>query len=654
MNIFAKVTMEALKKNKTRTIVTIIGVILSATMICASTTFASSMQNFLLRCEIYNEGDWHGAVYDAKYTDYEKIGTSEKVSSATYAQVLGYAKINSAYERKPYMYVLGGDVESGCFNTLPVHIILGRLPKNTSEIILPEHLSTNGKVDYKIGDIITLSVGDRTLDGVKLGQNIPLYNYDGESQTEEISDEKIENATKRTFTVVGIYEKPSFEEYTAPGFTGITVSDSSNKDKTPVHCYFKMKKPASVYDFMKESGFSEKYSCGFNTKVLLYSGVTQLDTFLKAFYGLAAVVILLIVFGSVSLIYNAFSISVSERTRQYGLLSSVGATKKQLRRMVFFEALYVSAIGIPLGIIAGIGGIAVTLLLIGDKFGSLIRSGIPMRICVSREAVLAAAVIALVTVLISAWIPSKRAAKVSAVEAIRQNTDIKADNKPVKTSRLTYKLFGLPGVIAGKHYKRSRKKYRTTVVSLFMSVVLFVSASAFTSYMTETAEGGIGSDPFDLIYVAEASDTDKMSPNKILDILLSDKNITGGTYGKKQFLQGDISRKYVTDIFAKRFADFAAESEEADSDSIELTSENEKKDPDSLGISGFISFVADREFNKLLAKYNLNESDYYDRKNPLGIALGINTQFDRRLEKFVTVETLRGDECVILCLSISY
>lgn len=204
-------------------------------------------------------------------------------------------------------------------------------------------------------------------------------------------------------------------------------------------------------------GYTQEYRYAYNTKVLLYSGTAPFDSFLTAFYSLAAIIIALIVFGSVSLIYNAFSISVSERTRQFGLLSSVGATKKQLRRMVLFEALAVSIVGIPLGILVGIGGIGITLLLIGDKFFSIVRVDIPMRLCVSWQAVVIAAVIALVTVLISAWIPSKRATRVSAVEAIRQSMDIKVSGRPVRTSKLAYKLFGLPGVLAGKYYKRNRK-----------------------------------------------------------------------------------------------------------------------------------------------------------------------------------------------------
>ena len=380
-------------------------------------------------------------------------------------------------------------------------------------------------------------------------------------------------------------------------------------------------------------GYTQEYRYAYNTKVLLYSGTAPFDSFLTAFYSLAAIIIALIVFGSVSLIYNAFSISVSERTRQFGLLSSVGATRKQLRRMVLFEALAVSIVGIPLGILVGIGGIGITLLLIGDKFFSIVRVDIPMRLCVSWQAVVIAAVIALVTVLISAWIPSKRATGVSAVEAIRQSMDIKVSGRPVRTSKLAYKLFGLPGVLAGKHYKRNRKKYRTTVVSLFMSIVLFVSAAAFTDYMMESAEGGLASDQFDLIYAAESDASAAMTPDALLELLFSEQNVTGGTYTKKQFLQGDISREYVTAMYADRFADFGMESED--------------RAPKELSISGYLYFVADAEFNRLLEKYNLKEADYYDREKPLGLALDRNIELDRRLEKYVTLDTLKGDGCVI-------
>ena len=139
--------------------------------------------------------------------------------------------------------------------------------------------------------------------------------------------------------------------------------------------------------------------------------------------------------------------------------------------------------GIPLGVLSGIGGIGITLIFVGDKFEHFFGYEIPLRLSVSASAVIAAVVISFITLLISAWIPSKRATKISAVEAIRQSRDIQVKAKNVKTSVLSYKLFGLSGTLALKYYKRSKKKYRSTVLSLFMSILLFVSASSFTGYL---------------------------------------------------------------------------------------------------------------------------------------------------------------------------
>ncbi|MDE6639137.1 MAG: ABC transporter permease [Acetatifactor sp.] len=638
MNIFNKVTLQSLKKNKTRTIVTIIGIMLSAAMICAVTTFVSSIQNYILEYTIYNNGNWHGAVYDAAWSDYESISADGKVSGAAYGQLLGYAKVDSKNEFKPYMYVIGGK-QDDYFKTMPIHLVSGRLPENSAEILIPQHLSTNGGLTYKAGDTITLDLGERMLDGYSLGQSNPCYTYDSSTKRDVRTDEIIEVRETRTYTVVGIYERPSFEERTAPGYTALTVADGEFTDSARFDVYFKMNRPVEVYDFMKGMGLSGTQ----NRDLLLSTGVSRYSSLTTMIISLAVIVICLIIFGSVSLIYNAFSISVSERTKQFGLLSSVGATKKQLKKMVLFEALAVSAVGIPLGIVVGIGGIGVTLLLIGNKFASIVGNfNLPMRICVSWESVVIAMVIALITVLISAWIPSKRATKVSAVEAIRQNTDIKAKSRLVKTARLTYKLFGLPGVLASKYYKRSRKKYRATVISLFMSIVLFVSASAFTDYLMESVSGGYAPEEYDLSYEVTEEDLEKKTPEEIQELLMSDRYVTGSVYVSAGFFSGSIDNKYVT-------GEFLASSQEAGSSDGVDTAENTETESE---IYGYAYFVKDDEFEKLLSKYHLNRDDYFDAGNPLGIALDGIVQFDFEKQKYVTMNTLKDDVSEIACQSI--
>ena len=97
--------------------------------------------------------------------------------------------------------------------------------------------------------------------------------------------------------------------------------------------------------------------------LLRYYGVTANDQLRMTLFSLAGIIMSVIIIGSVALIYNAFAISVSERARHLGMLSSVGATKKQKRNSVFFEGAVIGAISIPIGILAGIAGIGITFAL---------------------------------------------------------------------------------------------------------------------------------------------------------------------------------------------------------------------------------------------------------------------------------------------------
>ena len=488
MNVFNKITLEQLKKNRVRTAVTIIGVMLSAAMICAVTTIVSSFQNYMRENIIYAVGDWHGVSYGAGKADCEEIINSEEVSRFACDQQLGFARIDSKNEYKPYMYVIGA--AEGFEDVMPVHMVEGRLPDNSKELILPAHMGDNGGIVYAIGDTLTLDLGSRVMAGEELSQRDPCFDYDDNGR-DFFNEEELEIHESRTYTVVGIYERPSFEDYMAPGYTAITAADEEPEEDCLYDVYFKMKNPKRVFAFM-----DERVSDGdTNTDLLMLSGAAQFESYYRMLYGLAAVIILLIMFGSVSLIYNAFSIAVSERTKQFGLLASIGATRKQIRHMVFFEAVVVALIG-------------VTLLFIGNKFANIFGSAVTMRLCVSPAAVVTACAVAFLTVLISAWIPSRRAMRVSAIEAIRQAADIQIKPGAVRSSKLAYRIFGLPGMLASKYYRRSRKKYRATVVSLVMSIVLFVSAAAFTGYLMESVEGGLGKDDYDLrLYVAEESFT---------------------------------------------------------------------------------------------------------------------------------------------------
>lgn len=626
MNVFNKVTLQSLKKNKTRTIVTIIGIILSAAMICAVTTFASSIYNYALDNAIYVDGDWHGSAEDMSLETYEMIKNESKVSNHVFAQQLGYAKIEGCInENKPYLFVLGAS--EGFSDMMPVHITSGKYPTSSSEILIPDHLYENGGVELNIGDTIELALGKRMLDGYSMGQYTPYYVYDENNETIP-SGEKLVVDETRTYTVVGFYERPSFENFTAPGYTALTIADKDTNAQYNYSVWFKMNKAKEVYSFIEDNQLTGRT----NSSVLRYSGISRYEGFNSMIISLATIVIALIMLGSVSLIYNAFSISVAERTKQFGLLSSVGATKKQLKRMVVSEALMVSAVGIPLGILAGVGGIGITLLFVGNKFKALIGYPIPLKLSVSVLSLVIAVVIALLTVLISAIVPSKRATKVSAIEAIRQSKDINAKIKKVRTSKLIYKIFGLPGMLANKYYKRSRKKYRATVLSLFMSVVLFVSAAAFTNALTESVSDSFGSVGYDILIYGYENEFIKATTDDLLNELKNDKGVNQVAYtqGSSFFVA------LPSDEVSKDFLDYYTKAEHL--------AVSQVKD---VGVYTNFKFVDDEAYRELLRTYKLNEEEYFNPNAPKAVAVDGRVIFDSVLGKYTNYNVLKSEDADI-------
>lgn len=600
MNIFHKVTLKTMKSTRTRTIVTIIGVILSAAMFTAVTTFCSSLLNFLMRTTIYSGGDYHLAVYDIPFSLLEELRQDENTVQTAAMQYVGYADAKNDNEYKPYFYV--GAADETMLSSMPVHLTSGRLPQNDNEIILPEHYYSFGGENYSVGDTLLLGLGDREDGGFILNQ------YNPYEPAEEGGHEHLTVREKRAYTVVGIYERPSFENYSAPGYTALTFQ-SDGADSGTFSVYLKLDKVSASYieEYIQVHGLDE-YGTQVNWELLAFSGVFEFGNWGTMVYSLGTVFIFLILLGSVSLIYSAFSISVSERTRQFGLLSSVGATKRQIKSSMRFEAAVVSAIGIPLGIIVGIVGMWITFICIGGRFNTVFSSPYSVTLHVSWISILLAAVIALVTVFISAWIPCRRATRITAIDAIRQSKDIKATNKQVKTSKLTYKLFGLSGMLAKKYFKRSRKKYRATVISLTLSIILFISASSFCMYLTTSVEEGLQTANYDVRYVSDLDDMELWRDTNKVNKLLSDLSNTEG-------VEEVTYSVYHPDIFYALDKDLTQEYKSF------LQKVSEMNRQTDFDIWGNFYYIDDASYERLVEKYNLDRAVYLDSDSPPAIVV---------------------------------
>lgn len=509
MNVLNRVTMKTLRRNRARTVVTIIGVILSAAMFTAVTTFISTMQHYMLASVLSTQGSWHAQLAGLPYDAAGQLRDDPKIKAVAVQQEIGYARLpESQNDYKPYWYIQA--LDDGSAALLGIRLVEGRMPQNAGELLVPEHVLTSGGVAVKAGDTLTLSVGDRLADdGSPLTQTNP-YNEE-EPETIRIRETK-------AYTVVGICSRPSLEPYSAPGFTAFSALDTAAlASDSPVILTFEAR------HIRDTAALAERYADAFrpsttalHDSLLDFSGSSSNSAFNAVLYSMGAVLMGLILIGSVSLIYNAFAISVSERSKQFGMLAGVGATSRQIRGSVFFEAGFIGLIGVPVGILSGIAGIGVTLFFLGDAFASMnmaAGASAKFELSVSPAAVIVAAVIAFATILISAYIPARRASRVSAIEAIRQTGDVKLTSRQVKTSRLSRKLFGMEGDLALKNFKRNRRRYRATVISLVVSIVLFVSASSFTHYMSSGTDSVYGGYTYDVsVYPRYEKDTDRVLP----------------------------------------------------------------------------------------------------------------------------------------------
>ncbi len=502
MSILNRLTIKNLRLNKKRTIVTIIGIILSTALMVGIGLLFSSFQDLMIRDTIGYNGK-----YEANYGDVDlnKLNNiKDKDFTYFYEKPIGFSKIESSNEYKPYMYITS--VNKEYFDELK--LIEGSFPKNENEVVISNHVITNGGLNYKVGDIVTFKYGSRNING-----DITLANS-------ELDDgEFLTNEGTHTYKIVGIVDRSNFESYSACGYTAFTLD--VNNDKGSVNLYVMFNKNKKIIKQSEELAKRLNYDddINYNSTLLALYGESTYGNVMTTMVSMMMIMLALVSIGCIIVIYNSFAISVMERKKEFGLLSSIGATKRQLSHTVFFEAVFVGVIGIILGILGAYIGIGCVVLVINNLISDMLDYKLYL---VTNPLFIIIPVIFMIVVIgVSAFIPSRRASKVSPIEAIRQNDDIKINKKKIKTSKLVNKLFGIEGEIALKNIKRNKKKYRVTVVSLFISIVLFISFSSYMNYTLNTASSVMGEVPYDYQISYFGNGDDKEALDKINEIVKS-------------------------------------------------------------------------------------------------------------------------------------
>lgn len=627
MSILNKLTIKNLKLNKRRTIVTIIGIILSVALICAVASIVSSFRESLIKFEINRDGNFHYEFSNVDSNTLREIKNNRNFDKVYISKNIGYLKLNnSKNEDKPYAYLIAMD--DIAMSNVSLNLIEGRFPTNDNEIVIPRHLKTNGRVDYKIGETITLDYGDRVSDEYILNQNNPFNK----------GDETFKIKGTKTFKIVGIIERPStiIENYSAPGYTFITYLNESVysgeynvylrytkealKNRYEVTAKLLDIDPIKYQKYMTDlSSLSESEIDAVEEKIvktphimngylISLESMSLNDGTMKVLYMLATIVIIIIIVSSIFCIKNSFDISITEKTKQYGMFRSIGATSKQIKKNVLYEAFILGIIGIPLGILSGLFASWILIKVCNYYlYGTL--NGITLVFSTSFIAILISILLGSITIYFSALKSARRASKLSPMVAIRNSEDIKIKSKKLRTPKYIKSLFGVGGVISYKNLKRNKKKYRTTVISIVVSVSVFIGLYYFMNMAFSTLNLEVGkSDANIQLIIGDNSKDKENNLNKIEQISNLD-NIERISFQKR--LLGEIIDKT---LYTKEFNKLAG----------------------TNGTKISIFAIGDSEYRTYVKSLGLN---YSDVKNT-GILINNSFVYDEDSKKDIEISVL--------------
>lgn len=498
MKIINKLTWRHLWVNRRRTVITLFGIIISVAMVTAVFTSVGSLMRSLSDITAAYDGAWHAQYMNLQDKDVQTLSKQKNVKTIGLLADIGQMDCNTKEDSgRNETSIIAGNQNLFAINKMKP--AAGRLPNNTRELMVTKSYLQRNKLNWKVGDTVT----------------VQTTSYPTSAQEAEATGGEpiVEN---RTFTVCGILEVQNqltgmdsafcgMDDTVAGGYTA-QVQFSPLDNNTPKDIKSAAK---ALYGEAVNNDWSDSYII--HTDYLMYNGVQMSNEITRALYGFVSIILLIIILASVFMIYDSFAVSYQQRARYLGMLASVGATRTQKRGSVYFEGFILGCIGIPIGILCGIGGIAVTLRALSDSFMKtvMVATGDSVRLhaIVNWKILVGSVLISALTIFISAWIPAHRASKITPIEALRQTNTVKVKKaKKLKTSRLRQKLFGFEDVLAVKNYKRNAKRSRTVVLALAVSVILFLTTTNFTSMLTTMVDSEYDGMQFDVYESVNSSD----------------------------------------------------------------------------------------------------------------------------------------------------
>ncbi len=534
MKDYKDITYKYLKTYKKRTILTIFGIILSIALMTAIGTMIVSVRDAKLKNAIRVDGKYHGII---KAVDKEKVDTvinNVKVKEAGIGREEGSGVVSKLTEeekrrfdlKSPYRYININSYDEKALSLLPYKLKEGRFPSSPNEIAIEYWIVDDFPKKVKIGDKIKVPIGTRYIinedeNGKETKTKAGIHDYGSSRETFEQTDEK-------EFTIVGLLDTNDIwkGKNSTEAITYIDKDSLVNGHKYDI--YLKMNSLKDIHNEMyKMAGVNNWKQCKvdddldslgkvkFNESILKLYGKSLNKSYNWYIVGLFIFVVSLIMIATIAVIYNSFNISVLERTSQFGLLRTIGATPEQIKRIVMEEAALLGLIGIPAGLAFGVIATKLVLYVVGFFKFNIIVDFTDLKMTYSIPVYIIATVLGLITIFLSANKPSKKAGEISPLEAIRSTGDYKKEDlRRVKSFRFIRKIFGVEGEIAYKNLKRDRKRFNITVFSMVISVALFITFSTFSNYMvkvrTNERDEDVDFEVNEYFYSEESSNIDTM------------------------------------------------------------------------------------------------------------------------------------------------
>lgn len=540
---YKQITYRYLKVQKKRTILTIIGIILSVALITAIGTMVMSIREAAIKNVIKRTGDYHVIFTDVPADKIDKITKNVEVEKSGITKANGYAPLRETTEEErgsisiPYKYlsIRGYDKES--LDILPYKVKEGRFPVSSDEIVLEKLVLEYFPKKPKVGDRIVLSLGKRMMVKGEDGKETvePQYLNGGFDYSD--LGERFEKEEEKEYIVVGIMESDNvwYESHIYDTIVGLDKKDLKDNNYDIYVRFSSVNKARDKAEkIAKNIGLSAE-NIQYNNDLLELSAQSPSKALNNALVQILIFIIALVIVATVAVIYNSFNISILERISQFGLLRSVGSTPKQIRDMVFKEATLLSAIGIPIGLFCGVLAMKIVLYII-----SLIKFDFvaDFEIVISPIVFLISSILGLVTIYLSAYGPAKKAGKISPLDAVRNTGGFKKETfKKVKSSKLIRKLFGMEGELAYKNLRRNRKRFVITVFSMVISIVLFISFSSFSNYIFSI--GAVSDDEVGNFFIYSPGNLDLNNISKELKNIEDVKRVYKASMGYADVLVED-------------------------------------------------------------------------------------------------------------------